>query len=693
MIRRTLAGLLLGASLAGSCLAQGGGPANTIPFGQGAGRSFGFAGPCLAGVPLIGAGVGSPPTCHSAAMSTYAPITTVAPNVFPIDTANCSATAASECTDLATKITACEASTGGGEIVFPKGQFLLNAGYTISGACTIRGQGWKVFSGTGTTFTIPDDGTYLKQTTTANTMFTFVLGSNGAMLRDLAITQTQPASAPGFTPIAYPPVIINKTGGTSFDRVLLFGVTKGMQFGTTAPEGSGHVFITNSKAVCFTWCYHTVFAGDGIRLINTEIHSGFIGSLNTDMLTYIQTTSVAVKSDRSDGGQIRGLFIYGYFGGVDLSDDGGNGTTVDMDIVDYSCDQCTLPFLIRGATSTNAIRLANLRFAGTGTTSRGIQCAAPCTIQVTNYEVLSVRQSAVWCETTCEVQISNFIANTCNIEGSHAPIRAQNVTGIIRIGGGYRVDGGNCFLRNGTPGIGRISLSSPIGPETVGNLPTCAAVWTGVEAYVTDSNVTAWGATLAGGGASTVRAWCNGTAWKIIGSTVQDAGGDVVGPASATDNAVALFNGTGGKTIKNSGVTVSTGAITGTSINFGGSTLSNYTEGSWTPTDSSGGGLSFSGVSANYTRIGRMVFAYATVTWPATADANPAIIGGLPVTTANSNFSRQCSLTTSSESTLVHMIPAPNATTISLQTSSAVALTNATMSGDTIYFICIYPAS
>lgn len=73
-MKRTLAGLLLSCAVVGSCLAQGGGPANTVPFGQGAGRSFGFAGPCLTGVPLIGAGVGSPPICHSSAMSIYAPL-------------------------------------------------------------------------------------------------------------------------------------------------------------------------------------------------------------------------------------------------------------------------------------------------------------------------------------------------------------------------------------------------------------------------------------------------------------------------------------------------------------------------------------------------------------------------------------------------------------------------------------------
>jgi len=54
----------------------------------------------------------------------------------------------------------------------------------------------------------------------------------------------------------------------------------------------------------------------------------------------------------------------------------------------------------------------------------------------------------------------------------------------------------------------------------------------------------------------------NGTVWQKVDNT--DAGGDVVGPASATDNAIARFDTTTGKLIQNSVVTVSdTGAATG----------------------------------------------------------------------------------------------------------------------------------
>jgi hypothetical protein len=50
---------------------------------------------------------------------------------------------------------------------------------------------------------------------------------------------------------------------------------------------------------------------------------------------------------------------------------------------------------------------------------------------------------------------------------------------------------------------------------------------------------------------------------KLLASN-SGASGDVVGPASATANAIALFNGTTGKLIKDSAVLLPTGALVGT---------------------------------------------------------------------------------------------------------------------------------
>jgi len=64
--------------------------------------------------------------------------------------------------------------------------------------------------------------------------------------------------------------------------------------------------------------------------------------------------------------------------------------------------------------------------------------------------------------------------------------------------------------------------------------------------------------------------------------------------------------------------------------------LNDYEEGTWTPTDASGAGLTLTIDNARYTKIGRQVIASAQIQYPATADTNNAIIGGLPFATAAS---------------------------------------------------------
>lgn len=65
-------------------------------------------------------------------------------------------------------------------------------------------------------------------------------------------------------------------------------------------------------------------------------------------------------------------------------------------------------------------------------------------------------------------------------------------------------------------------------------------------------------------------------------------------------------------------------------------TLDDYEEGSWTPVDSSGAGLSLT-ASGIYTKIGRLVFVSGQIIWPATANGATATIGGLPFTSAAIN--------------------------------------------------------
>jgi hypothetical protein len=73
-------------------------------------------------------------------------------------------------------------------------------------------------------------------------------------------------------------------------------------------------------------------------------------------------------------------------------------------------------------------------------------------------------------------------------------------------------------------------------------------------------------------------------------------------------------------------------ATAGKGIDFsanGGDVLSQYDEGTWTPT---GNGVTFSSASGKYTRIGNLVTCTFTAAFPITADTSTAYISGLPFT-------------------------------------------------------------
>jgi hypothetical protein len=66
-------------------------------------------------------------------------------------------------------------------------------------------------------------------------------------------------------------------------------------------------------------------------------------------------------------------------------------------------------------------------------------------------------------------------------------------------------------------------------------------------------------------------------------------------------------------------------------------TLDDYEEGTWTPVDASGAGISLSGASGRYTKIGRQVFLNGAFGVSANSNGSTASIGGLPFT-YGSNF-------------------------------------------------------
>ena len=124
--------------------------------------------------------------------------------------------------------------------------------------------------------------------------------------------------------------------------------------------------------------------------------------------------------------------------------------------------------------------------------------------------------------------------------------------------------------------------------------------------------------------------------------------GTVTGPASSTDNAVARFDGTGGKTLQNSAFIVDdTGHVTsfGGQITFpatqaasaGANTLDDYEEGTWTPAvagSSTAGTQGYTSRDAVYVKVGRAVLApyYVVMSSKDGTTAGNVRITGLPFT-------------------------------------------------------------
>ena len=120
--------------------------------------------------------------------------------------------------------------------------------------------------------------------------------------------------------------------------------------------------------------------------------------------------------------------------------------------------------------------------------------------------------------------------------------------------------------------------------------------------------------------------------------------------------------------------------------------LDDYEEGTWTPIDDSGAGLTFgAGTDGIYTKIGRQVTAWARVAYPSTANGSEALIGGLPFTLLDNTPNRAGGMIAyKTESTLATILGSSNDTNFSLRDSTGNGITNATMSAEFIYVAITY---
>lgn len=123
-------------------------------------------------------------------------------------------------------------------------------------------------------------------------------------------------------------------------------------------------------------------------------------------------------------------------------------------------------------------------------------------------------------------------------------------------------------------------------------------------------------------------------------------------------------------------------------------TLDDYEEGTWTPIDSSGTGLSFTSAEGEYVKIGQLVIASATLTFPVTADGASAVIGGLPFTVRNSTNNLGVGAASHTGAIPIAAHTLKNTTTVGLFDDPGItAVTNAEMSTTIVKFTVAYRAT
>jgi hypothetical protein len=314
-----------------------------------------------------------------------------------------------------------------------------------------------------------------------------------------------------------------------------------------------------------------------------------------------------------------------------------NGTTlVANDITDSSLTATRVTY---AGTSGNLVDSANLTFSGTTLTTTGISTSNNLTFTGTGNRITGDLTNATFANRVAfQSSTTNGSTNLTVIPNGTSTTSAINLEGDSAATNGavaqlVNAGGTEVRLNSGIRGTGTyVPMTFFTGGSEKMRIDTSGNVGIGISAPAFKLDVRT--------SVDAVQMYAsNGTVQQAVGycSAGQAISGAITNHPYIllTNNVERMRINAGAPILCLSGGNTS---ATGTGIAFpatqsassDANTLDDYEEGTWTPADASGAGLTFTSVTARYTKIGNVVYINARLTYPTTADVSQAKISGLP---------------------------------------------------------------
>jgi len=286
----------------------------------------------------------------------------------------------------------------------------------------------------------------------------------------------------------------------------------------------------------------------------------------------------------------------------------------------------------------------------------------------------------------------NITGGTVDVSAGTAALPTLGTTGDPNTGVFFPAADTIAFSEGGVEAM-RIDSSGNVGIGTTSPASRLHVVGTGNTLATIGGSTGQAGISLISGGAfSPYMNWySSGTTLEASIYAVAGSGAFVIGTgASGTermriDTAGNVLVGTtsavsgGAKLQTVDGITFPATQVASANAN----TLDDYEEGTWTPSDGSTAGLTFTVLAARYVKVGRIVHCQFQLTYPTTVNTFAARIDGLPFTPASNINSNGYLGSTAAVGIAIQTAGSTN--TNILNAIGAAATLNSTLSGALVY--------